>query len=439
MTSFWWQHNSRPSVRNFGDNCFYSDSDYKRFNRARYGSIWSGCGCCCNTGWRPSLRLGNFGCFGGWRGLNIENFKGGFGFGFGIGVSNIVTAGIGLLGGWLAESIVSGKWSKRKEDKPEKPPKAETPETRTPETTTKVNEDLEIYTALNKRANKLLAKADVTEKEIAALIADIKAVSGDKLLDEVQNDLDNENYNELLGRLNAKKAELAKKSEGLQPPGNDDNGSTPKEDLTTRANTVLSNKEATAEEIQGLIDEINELPEVEKNKYQELLTQLETKLGKLNKPDNKGQETVEEDDDKTTETDPYVNPDNYTDYDGKTKIDGKQIVRAVDIEGRKTGIRDVVDSDGGTITTTDGSNIPQSITLRDDVLEKDITYKYTRQDGNSYIYTDDTSKQEYKLQYKKATDEYVLVQHKGMTGSGKVAHSIEKKEEEEEETTTAAA
>ena len=424
MTSFWWQHNSRPSVRNFGDNCFYSDSDYKRFNRARYGSIWSGCGCCCNTGWRPSLRLGNFGCFGGWRGLNIENFKGGFGFGFGIGVSNIVTAGIGLLGGWLAESIVSGKWSKRKEDKPEKPPKAETPET-----TTKVNKDLENYTRLNKKANALLAKADVTKEEIASLILEIGAVSGKNLLDNVQNDLDTENYNELLDRLNAKKAELASapnNNEGAPVQGSDDgNGEGApvqgSDDGNGEGAPVQGSNDGNGEgaPVQGSNDGNGEGAPVQGS------------------DDGNGEGTPVQGSDDTTETDPYVNPANYTDYDGKTKIDGKQIVRAVDIEGRKTGIRDVVDSDGGTITTTDGSNIPQSITLRDDVLEKDITYKYTRQDGNSYIFTDDTSKQEYKLQYKKATDEYVLVQYKGMTGSGDVAHSKEKKEEEEETTTAA--
>ena len=32
--------NSRASVRNFGDSCFYADSDYKRYNRAKMGNIF---------------------------------------------------------------------------------------------------------------------------------------------------------------------------------------------------------------------------------------------------------------------------------------------------------------------------------------------------------------------------------------------------------------
>ena len=82
----------------YGYNCFYGDTDYKRYARyhmPREINIFTG-GCYA----APTH------CCGG--GFNIGNFKSGFGLGLGMGLGNMLMGGLNMLGGWLGGGMGLG-------------------------------------------------------------------------------------------------------------------------------------------------------------------------------------------------------------------------------------------------------------------------------------------------------------------------------------------
>ena len=108
---------SRPSVRDFGDNCFFPDSDQKRYWRAHFersrdifsysnslnlGYYNNSCHCSCFGGWQWNMGM-NFGsCSGGWRA--------GLGMAVGYAFSNMFSNGFNDLACWLGDALGGNNW-----------------------------------------------------------------------------------------------------------------------------------------------------------------------------------------------------------------------------------------------------------------------------------------------------------------------------------------
>lgn len=389
--------------KNYGDNCFFNDSSFKRYNRyhnSRDINIFNigggNGGCCCGggiSGWGAfglglGQALGGFlmngigmlgGMFGNMFG-GMFNMFGGFGLGFGnfgLGFGNFGFGNMGLGNLWGtkqtkddsdADEVGGTKYKKAK----------------TVNDDDKVNKNQKAYNQLNGKISALAAKEEITQAEIEALRDEINKSS----------DLDDANKKKLL-------AELEKIKPKTKAP--EATGKYNGEDIAN----------LTGEKIKAIPQaDFDKLAEADKNaiidKAKNLSNDEKVELAKnANIPEIR--EAVKQSFYGT-----------HTNYDGNTEIAEANLVQAIDLS-RKT--RPTVKAEGkedAKITKADNSNRPQTIVIHD---KKDITYTYKETKDGEYIYESDQDEQEYALQ-KTAEGKYELVQYNWHKGFAKKDWSV---------------
>ncbi len=448
---------------NFGDNCFYKDTAYKRYNRAHGDTTIF------------NFNYGNsYGCCGG----HNTGFWGALGMSLGYGIGNWLMGGLNTLGGWLGGSTMNwfgmgnqarydgignfgninsyggGNWFGKR-------------------TTTTKTETVEVektdseYKAINnarEQLQKLQGKKDpVTAEEIKALEEQInKLTSKDKV-----NDKENKKQIEMLKTdfENFKAAHPDLVSSEVEEPENGDDGvkepaagdTTPKpvvvekpEDKDTTA--VVDNtakKDAETAPAETKVDETpapantevkpEETPvtdshntEIDKAKdAEELLKTLPDggydKLSKEDKDafDKKLDELLPNmsDEDKQlllskalpSSTKAKIKAtyyDGFSNYDGKTELKDGTVIDAQDTS-RKTRPTENINKQVTKITKSSNGFHPQTIEIND---RNKITYTYKGTVDGEYIYTSNQDKQDYVLQ--KQGGDYCLRQYPWHKGYG---------------------
>ena len=448
---------------NFGDNCFYKDTAYKRYNRAHGDTTIF------------NFNYGNsYGCCGG----HNTGFWGALGMSLGYGIGNWLMGGLNTLGGWLGGSTMNwfgmgnqarydgignfgninsyggGNWFGKR-------------------TTTTKTETVEVektdseYKAINnarEQLQKLQGKKDpVTAEEIKALEEQInKLTSKDKV-----NDKEDKKQIEMLKTdfENFKAAHPDLVSSEVEEPENGDDGvkepaagdTTPKpvvvekpEDKDTTA--VVDNtakKDAETAPAETKVDETpapantevkpEETPvtdshntEIDKAKdAEELLKTLPDggydKLSKEDKDafDKKLDELLPNmsDEDKQlllskalpSSTKAKIKAtyyDGFSNYDGKTELKDGTVIDAQDTS-RKTRPTENINKQVTKITKSSNGFHPQTIEIND---RNKITYTYKGTVDGEYIYTSNQDKQDYVLQ--KQGGDYCLRQYPWHKGYG---------------------
>lgn len=387
--------------KNYGDNCFFNDSSFKRYNRyhnSRDINIFNIGGntghCCCGggvSGWGAfglglgqalgGMLMGGIGMLGGMFGNMLGgmfNMFGGFGLGFGnfgLGFGNFGFGNMGLGSLWGAKQTDDDSSSDKVDDTKYKKAK-------TVGDDDKVDKNQQAYNTLNGKITTLAAKEEITQAEINALRKEIND----------STDLDDANKQKLL-------AELDK----IQPKS--------KAPVATGKYNGTDITALTAEQIGGITQEqFNKLAQADKDA---IVAKVKT-LGQADREALAQNTNIPAELRKAAKESLYTT--GYTNYDGNTEIAEADLIKAHD-KSPKT--RDTVKAEGkadATITKAEGGKHPQTIVIHD---LKDITYTYKEIKDGEYIYVSDQDEQEYALQ-KTAAGKYELVQYKWHKGYGKI-------------------
>ena len=442
---------------NFGDNCFYKDTAYKRYNRAHGDTTIF------------NFNYGNsYGCCGG----HNTGFWGGLGMSLGYGLGNWLMGGLNTLGGWLGMGnmggfgnwfggmnfgninglggISSGNWFRKPET-----------ETKTKTETVEVEKTDSEYKAINnarEQLQKLQGKKDpVTAEEIKALEEQInKLTSKDKV-----NDKENKKQIEMLKTdfenfkaahpdlVSSEVEEPENGDDGVKEPAAGDTTQKPEDKDTTAVVDNTGKKDAQTAPAETKVDETpapvntevkpeatpvtdSHNTEIDKAKdAEELLKTLPDggydKLSKEDKDafDKKLDELLPNmsDEDKQlllskalpSSTKAKIKAtyyDGFSNYDGKTELKDGTVIDAQDTS-RKTRPTENINKQVTKITKSSNGLHPQTIEIND---RNKITYTYKGTVDGEYIYTSNQDKQDYVLQ--KQGGDYCLRQYPWHKGYG---------------------
>lgn len=453
---------------NYGDNCFYRDSSFKRYNRAHgdttifnfnYGNSYGCCGGGHSRGFWGGLGLGigyNLGnllmggmnMLGGWLGMGnmgcFGNMFGGMGMGIGMGIGN----GWGFGGNVWGNGQNNGVTKNNGSDS-------------TGSTKTKTDKE---YKSINEARKQLQALQDknepVTADEIKALAKQIGELTAKDSVNDDENKKQIEMLKHDFDKLKkanpeaAAEAEAEEGTDGTNGTGNSEdagdagntngagktdgedgsgkvdgadgtNGSgstqgTDGSDSTGGAGTAGDDAVSTTDAINNATnatelmealpkDGYEKLTDAEKKAYADKLTNL---LPNMSEEDKKA--LLEKG--LPTELNAKIKASfykkGYTNYNGQTELKNGDVILAHDVSGKT---KDTVRGENkaeSTITKSANGNHPQTIVIHD---RKDVTYTYKETKDGEYIYTSDQDKQDYVLQ--KGTDgKFHLMQyayHKG--------------------------
>lgn len=425
---------------NYGDNCFYRDSSFKRYNRAHgdttifnfnYGNSYGCCGGSHGTGFWGGLGMGigyNLGSWlmggmnmlGGWLGMGN---MGGFGNWFG----GMNFGNIGGFGGgnWLSGTNTSTGSSSTKT------------ETKTVE---KTDSEYKAINSAREKLNELVGrdeKTPVTADDLKALDAQIKALTAKDGINDDDNkkqiDMLKADFEKLV-KANPEAAKAAGLAETEKPDGAgnvDKTGAADGDDATKGANgsdgaakgakdpdgaeagktAENINKATTAEELEKALPEggYDKLSDADKKAYGDKLTAL---LPNMTDDDKKAllEKALPTELKAKIKASFYVT--GYTNYDGKTELKDGDVILAHDVSGLTKDTTKGAGKADSTITKSDNGSHPKTIVIHD---RKDITYTYKETADGEYIYTSDQNKQDYVLQ-KGADGKFYLMQyayHKG--------------------------
>ena len=432
---------------NFGDNCFYKDTAYKRYNRAHGDTTIF------------NFNYGNsYGCCDG----HNTGFWGGLGMSLGYGLGNWLMSGLNTLGGWLGMGnmggfgnwfggmnfgniggfggVGGGGWFGNNSTN-----------TSNRTTTTKTDSEYKAINNAREQLQKLQGKKDpVTAEEIKALEEQInKLTSKDKV-----NDKENKKQIEMLKTdfENFKAAHPDAVSSEVEEPENGDDGVKEPVAGDTTQKPVVDNtgkKDAETAPAETKVDETpapvntevkpeetpvtdNHNTEIDKAKdAEELLKTLPDggydKLSKEDKDafDKKLDELLPNmsDEDKQlllskalpSSTKAKIKTtyyDGFSNYDGKTELKDGTVIDAQDTS-RKTRPTENINKQITKITKSSNGLHPQTIEIND---RNKITYTYKGTVDGEYIYTSNQDKQDYVLQ--KQGGDYCLRQYPWHKGYG---------------------
>lgn len=204
----------------YGDNCFYGDTDYKRYARyhmprASVNIFNVGSGCCYNS----------HQCCGGW--LSGGNFWSGLGLGFGMGLGNMFMGGLNMLGGYFGGGmnfgfpswgISSSSSSSRSRSKSELEPQTVDGK----KGDIKEDKEAKLYTEKLKEFNTLILSTPVDKDELKEFVDGINKILEETDFDGISDDLNKDWFVDLKNRaekvLNAETPEAL--TEALTEAGN---------------------------------------------------------------------------------------------------------------------------------------------------------------------------------------------------------------------------
>lgn len=411
---------------NYGDNCFYRDSSFKRYNRAHgdttifnfnYGSSYGCCGGGHGTGFWGGLGMGIGYNLGSWLmgGMNMLGGRlgmgnmGGFGNWFG-------GMGFGNVGGFGVANWMGGANTNRTNSS------SNESEVKTVDKT-----DSE-YKAINSAREKLneLANRDektpVTADDLRALnkqIEDLTAKDG-------INDDDNKKQIEMLKadfeRLKNANPD-ATKAAGLDKKENSDGAAKDSSDVNKNPNAAGDGVEAegtqkiknatTADELTNTLPEggYDKLSDADKKAYGDKLTEL---LPNMSEDDKNALLNSTLPTELKAKIKASCYKEGYTNYDGKTEIKDGDVILAHDRSGLTKDTTKEAGKADSTVTKSDNGTHPKTIVIHD---RKDVTYTYKENADGEYIYTSDQDKQDYVLQ-KGADGKFYLMQYSYNKGYG---------------------